>query len=179
MPLTNLSKLPARSKRGAFFVVVESPKGSSVKLKYNPKLGAFQLARPLVSGMHYPFDWGFIPGTCAPDGDPLDAMVFFDASTYPGVIIECRALGVIRLTQNRKSGTGRERNDRLLAVPLKAPRFSAFRGPADLPARWREEIEQFFVASTKFENKDAKVLGWGSARLGEKMVDEAVASHCP
>jgi inorganic pyrophosphatase len=177
--MQNLQTLPARSKAGAFRVVVESPKGSQVKFKYDPQTGTFRFSRPLVAGLHYPFDWGFVPGTCAPDGDPLDAMVFFDAPTYPGVIIECRALGVIRLRQNRKSAAGRERNDRLLAIPVKAPHLSGFREPSDLPARWRQEIEEFFLAATRFENKNARILGWGGASRGEKMVDDAVALHCP
>src|SRR5438105_14829717 len=121
--VTDIFTLPARSKTGAFHVVVESPRGSRVKIKYDPNLGAFTFSRPLVKGLSYPYDWGFIPGTAAPDGDPLDAMVFSDAPTFPGVVIECRALGVIRLKQNRKTAKGRERNARLIAIPIKMPRF--------------------------------------------------------
>src|SRR2546430_11533773 len=91
------------------------------------------------------YDWGFIPGTAAPDGDPLDAMVFSDLSTFPGVVIECRALGLICLKQNRKTVAGRERNDRLIAVPVKMPRFAGFKNPRDLPRRWRQELEEFFL----------------------------------
>src|SRR2546430_8310312 len=90
------------------------------------------------------YDWGFIPGTVAPDGDPLDAMVFSDLPTFPGVVIECRPLAVIRLKQNRKNTTGRERNDRLIVVPVQAPRFAWLRRIADLPVRWRRELEEFF-----------------------------------
>ena len=172
--------LPARSEKGAFHVVVESPGGSRVKVKYDPQLRAFKFSRPLIAGLSYPYDWGFIPGTAAPDGDPLDAMVFSDLPTFPGVVIECRALGVIRLKQNRKKAAGRERNDRLIAVPIKMPRFATFRKPADLPLRWRQELEQFFLAATRFENKGAEILGWASAAEGERMVDRCTpgASHC-
>jgi inorganic pyrophosphatase len=172
--VTDISMLPARSANGAFHVVVESPRGSRVKIKYEPKMRAFMFSRPLVSGLHYPYDWGFIPGTVGPDGDPLDAMVFSDLPTYPGVVIECRALGVIRLKQNRKKGGGRERNDRLIAVPVKMPRFSMFRKPPDLPVRWRQELEEFFLAATRFEGKEAEILGWSSPAEGERIVDRCI-----
>lgn len=56
----DLTRLPPRGKGGAFHVVVESPRGSTVNLKYEPRLGTFTLSRPLVRGMSYPFDWGFV-----------------------------------------------------------------------------------------------------------------------
>ncbi len=177
--MANLLGLPTRSKRGAFHVVVESPRDSRVKIKYDPDLGAFTFSRPLVMGLRYPYDWGFIPGTAAPDGDPLDAMVFSDLPTFPGVVIECRALGVVRLKQNRKTAAGRERNDRLIAIPAKMPRFACFHNPSDLPLRWRQELEEFFLAATRFEGKEAKILGWAGAAEGERMVDrfECGADH--
>src|SRR5688572_3441635 len=170
----DLTTLPARSGKGAFHVVVESPRGSRVKIKYDPKLRAFKFARPLVAGLRYPYDWGFIPGTVAPDGDPLDAMVFSDLATFPGVVIECRPLGVIRLEQNRKKSTGRERNDRLIAIPAKLPRYNSFRKATDLPLRWRQELEEFFIGATRFEGKDAKILGWASPAEGERLIKHCV-----
>ena len=155
-------------------MVVESPRGSRMKLKYDPNCHAFKLSRPLMAGLQYPHDWGFIPGTIAPDGDPLDAMVFSDFATFPGVIIECRALGVIRLRQNRKHASGRKRNDRLIAVPTKAPRLEIFKTPGDLPLRWRRELEEFFLGAARFEGKDAEVLGWASAAVGERMVERCL-----
>ena len=172
---TDLLALPTRSSAGAFHVVVESPGGSRAKIKYDTKLRAFKFSRPLVAGLHYPHDWGFIPGTMAPDGDPLDAMVFSDLPTFPGIVIECRALGVLRLKQNRKFGTGRERNDRLIAIPIKMPRLASFHKPGDLPLRWRQEIEEFFLAATRFEKKAAEILGWAGAAEGERMVDRCIS----
>jgi len=172
----DFATFPTRSKGGAVHVVVESPGGSSAKLKYDPKLRQFMFSRSLVAGLRYPYDWGFVPGTLAPDGDPLDAMVFCDTPTFPGIVIECRALGLIRLKQNRKRAKGRERNDRLVAIPTKAPRFAAYREPADLPLRWRAELEEFFICATRFENKDAEIIGWAGAAAAERMVDRCASS---
>jgi inorganic pyrophosphatase len=167
--VTDFEGLPTRAKSGAIHVVVESPSGSRVKIKYEPSLRAFKLSRPLSQGLLYPYDWGFIPSTMAADGDPLDAMVFSDVSTFPGVVIECRTLGVLRLEQNGKEKT-RERNDRLIVVPIKLPRFDSFETPEDLPERWRSELEEFFVNVIRFENKEPKLLGWAGPEEGDRMV---------
>src|SRR5258706_5065338 len=172
--ITDLMALPTRSKTGGFYVVVESPRGSRAKIKYEPELRAVTFSRPLVGGLRCPVDLGFIPGTAATDGGPLDAMVFSDLPTFPGVVIECRALAVIRLKQNRKTAAGRERNDRLIAVPTKMPRFSCFKNKNDLPLRWRQEFEEFFLAATRFEGKDARIIGWSSSAEGERLVDRSV-----
>jgi inorganic pyrophosphatase len=104
------------SRGGLLHVIVESPAGSTAKLKWDPDLLMFTLSRPLPEGLAYPHDWGFVPGTRAADGDPLDALVLTEGTTFPGVLIRCRPLGVVRLEQNRKAGGGRERNDRVIAV---------------------------------------------------------------
>jgi len=144
----------------AFHVVVESPRGAAVKFKFEPKLGVMTLHRPLPSGLIYPFDWGFIPGTQAPDGDPLDAMVFADFGTQAGIVIACQALGVLQVEQNKLGAPGkRERNDRVIAIPVKSPR-SGVHSVFDLSERARDELSQFFIAVTAFEGKDAKILGW-------------------
>lgn len=170
--MTSLYKLPTRSKDGAMHVVIESPRGSTVKLKFEPKLGAFTIARPLTLGVSYPFDWGFIPSTRAPDGDPLDAMVLLDAPTYPGVVIPCAPLGVVKISQkSKKKPGGRERNDRIIAVPVDAPRVADVRDARSIPERVRREIEQFFLAAVLLTDKDVKLLGWDGPEAAERLVD--------
>jgi inorganic pyrophosphatase len=173
----DLTRLPLRGKNGAFHVVVESPRGSTVKLKYEPQLGAFILSRPLVRGLRYPFDWGFVPSTEAADGDPLDALVYWDQTTYPGVVLPCRALGVLKVEQKKARGRGRERNDRLLVVPTVAPRAANLNGLQDLSRREREELEHFFAAAVAFADKDLSLLGWEGAEAAERMVEQAAATY--
>lgn len=172
-----LDRLPPRDKKGNLHVVVESPRGSRVKLAYDPELGCVTLSRPLPLGVVYPFDWGFVPGTRAADGDPVDALVLLDVPTFPGVVIACEPIGVLQVEQNKKSGSGRERNDRLLVVPVKAPRFDGLRDARELPDRAREEIEAFFRTAVLFEDKDLTLLGWGGPDEAERLVDEGTRAQ--
>jgi inorganic pyrophosphatase len=168
--VSDLSRLPLRNEEGAFHVVVESPRGSTVKLKYEPKLAAFTISRPLTRGLRYPYDWGFIPSTKGPDGDPLDAMVYWDVATWPGVVLPCRALGVLQVDQKKTKGKGRERNDRLLVVPVAAVRAQNLRSHENLSRRELEELEHFFLTAVAFEKKDARILGWKGPAVAERML---------
>ena len=154
--------LPASPAEGILNVVVESPAGATTKIKWEVELESFALSRPLPLGMAYPHDWGFVPGTRADDGDPVDALVLSEGTTYPGLVITCRPIGVVRLEQNRKEGAGRERNDRIIAVAASARRHS-LRSVTELTPRVREELERFFVDVVFFEDKAPSLLGWGDA----------------
>jgi inorganic pyrophosphatase len=172
----SLNDLPAFGADGSVQVVVESPRGSSLKLKYDPQHEVFTLSRPLINGLTYPYDWGFVPSTRGPDGDPLDVMLLWDQSSFPGLVLSCRVIGALAVEQNNKKHPElRERNDRLFAVPNGAPRSSDIRDIDDLPRRIAEELEQFFLATAVFENKAFKFLGWSNARDAQQLVLSATA----
>ena len=117
------------------------------------------LSRPLPLGLGYPHDWGFVPSTHAPDGDPLDTFIIWEGSGYPGVALACRPIGVLRVEQTNEKSR-RERNDRVAVVPSKAARWDAVHSVFDLHERVRLELEQFFTAVTAFEGKELTILGW-------------------
>ena len=120
----NLAAIPAFARDDVFHVIVEAPRGSTLKLKYEPRWEAMSVSRPLPAGVTFPFDWGFVPSTEAADGDPLDALLLWDVPSFPGVVIPCRAIGVLQVEQNRgiRDPSERIRNDRVLAVPVDARR---------------------------------------------------------
>lgn len=157
--MTNLLKLPA-FKDDALHVVVESPRGSTLKFKYDSDLNAMSLTRPLPAGLAYPHDWGFVPSTKAADGDPLDAVVMWDGISYPGIVIACRLIGVLKVEQTNLQSRKRERNDRVAVLPIKAPRWDLLRTIFDVSERTRLELEQFFTAAVAFEGKEVAILGW-------------------
>jgi inorganic pyrophosphatase len=159
----DLSTLPTFAHDDVFHVVVECPRGSSLKLKFDADLKALSISRPLPLGVSFPFDWGFIPSTHGPDDDPLDAMLLWDVAAYPGVVVPCRALGVLQVEQNRRNHDRSERlrNDRIMGMPVDARREQLIDAVDALSPRIREELEQFTIAATALEGKDVRVLGWG------------------
>jgi inorganic pyrophosphatase len=166
-----LTNLPAFDEHGNVHVVVESPRGSSLKLKYDLERGVFGLSRPLTAGLRYPYDWGFVPSTHGPDGDPIDAMLIWDETSFPGLLLACRLVGVLEVEQNSERHPGtRHRNDRLIAVPVKAPRCERIRDVTDLAPRLREELASFFLSTTTFEAKDLRILSWSDASAALALV---------
>jgi inorganic pyrophosphatase len=162
-----LEELPPYDDDGGLQAVVETPKGSTYKVKFEPRTGSFHYQRPLPIGLAYPYDWGFVPGTRAPDGDPVDVLVLHEAATHPGVVVPARLLGVVRISQKEK-GKPREENDRLIAAPLE---HAAHRRLSDVTKRMRREIEAFFLSSARFTGKDVTLEGWSGRKKAERVVD--------
>jgi inorganic pyrophosphatase len=154
--------------------VVEAPAGSNVKLKYDDGLGAFVWSRRLSAGVTYPFDYGFVPGTRSGDGDALDALVFSDVGSYPGVVVPSRIIGALRVEQQR-DGQPPKRNDRVLVVPAFDHHRDAVSDIGDLSQRTLDEIEEFFRASLVLTGKQVTFLGWADAAEAEALVDLASA----
>jgi inorganic pyrophosphatase len=161
--MSNLVKLPTWADETRIHAVVETPRGSRCKLEFDPKLRAFTLAKPLLAGLTYPYDWGFIPSTKAEDGDPLDVLMIHEAATYPGLVLRCKPIGVLEILQTTKSG--KERNDRIFAVPDRSPFEGNLQDVRHLPERAVGELEKFFEATDALEDKKLEFLGWrGPAR---------------
>jgi len=161
--LTSLVDLAPFDPDGSLQVVVEAPKGSTVKLAYNAELGTFGVSRGLPMGVGYPYDWGFIPGTLASDGDPVDAIVLHATATYPGVVLPCTALGMVQVLEDTKKGK-RRTNNRIVAMPTWNDRLGDLERTRDLPQRVRQELEEFFVSTTFFTAKHIEIVGWEGKR---------------
>jgi inorganic pyrophosphatase len=172
----NLSTIPAFASDDVYHVVVEAPRGSTLKLKYEPRWDVMSVSRPLPLGVTFPFDWGFVPSTLAPDGDPLDALVMWDVPSYPGVVVPCRAIGVLQVEQNKTKDdpSQRVRNDRVLSMPVDARRERTLGSIDDLPNRVRQELETFTLAATALEGKDVRIVGWGDAADALELVRDSV-----
>lgn len=166
--------LPPFDEQHNLRVVVETPRGANIKIKFDENLGCFSLSRILPLGVAYPYDFGFVPQTLAQDGDPLDVMVLIDAVTYPGVVISCRLLGALQVEERGLRGRP---NHRLVAMPVKAARKDEVRNFSDLGRRMQQELERFFVMSSSFTSKDPVVRGWVGPDAAFDMVQRAISRY--
>ena len=62
-------------------MVIDTPKGSPHKLKYEENSGIFRVHKTLPLGLIFPFNFWFVPGTSGEDGDPLDVLLITDYIT--------------------------------------------------------------------------------------------------
>lgn len=157
VPCVGIGALPTYDDDGHLLAVIEAPRGSTTKLKFDPRYGIFRLHNVLPPGCCFPFDFGFVPGTLGDDGDPLDVLVLMDEPTSPGVVVPCRLVGVIEATQRpMKAARGARgiRNDRLVAVADKSHRHAHVRSLDDVGDPLLAEFERFFVFYN--ERKDVR-----------------------
>jgi inorganic pyrophosphatase len=147
--------------------LVEIPKGSRNKYQWDEELGGIKLARFLFSSVVYPSDYGFIPRTLSAKGEALDAVVLVSEPTFPGCVIEVRAVGILRTEDERGQ------DDKLLCVPFHDPNWSDVHALADVPDGMRNEIEHFFAIYKEPEGRKVTIHGWEDADVAERILDES------
>jgi inorganic pyrophosphatase len=172
------ARLTPVDEDGRVRVVLESPQDSRNKLKYEPAIDAFEVSASLPAGMEFPFDFGFFPGTKAPDGDPLDCLVIMDAPAYPGVVVSVRLLGVIEAEQ-RDGDEKPYRNDRLIAVADGSTERGELRRLSDLDDALMTQIESFFATYDRLTGKAFKPLARHGRRRARTLLDEATVGKRP
>jgi inorganic pyrophosphatase len=160
------------SETGLFQVIVETPKGSRNKFAYDPDLRIFALKKVLPAGMTFPYEFGFLPRTLAEDGDPLDVLLLMDEPAFPGIAVHARLIGVIEGEQ--VDGKKRIRNDRIVAVAEANHMYADIRKLEDLPKKFVNELEEFFVNYHRLEGKKYKLLGCRSARTAQRLIKKAL-----
>jgi inorganic pyrophosphatase len=148
-------------------MIVEIPQQSANKYEYDGELGVFRLDRALYSPLHYPGDYGFIPGTLADDGDPLDVLVLVHQPSFPGVLIEVRPVGLLNMVDSD------ERDQKILAVPNHNPRFDQVHTMDQIFSHVRREIEHFFAIYKELEGRVTQMHGWDGPREARKAIMES------
>lgn len=147
-------------------MIVEIPQHSANKYEYDGELGVFRLDRALYSPLHYPGDYGFIPGTLADDNDPLDCLVLVQQPSFPGVMIEVRPVGLLNMVDDE------ERDQKILAVPNRNPRYDQVHTMDQIFAHVKREIEHFFAIYKELEGRVTQMQGWGGPMEARRAIME-------
>jgi inorganic pyrophosphatase len=142
-------------------IIVETPKGSPFKYKYDQKKEWFVVHKMLPVGLVFPFDFGFIPGTKGEDGDPLDVLILSEFSFIQGSMVKCNVIGSMKAEQTEEDKT--IRNDRIFVTPGIKGLYPDYESLEDIQKEKMKEIENFFIYYNMMENKTFKPLGILSA----------------
>src|ERR1041385_7483467 len=159
---------PIDEDLGYVNAIIDTPKGSRNKFKYDEKLGLLKLGGPLPLGNGFPFDFGFIPSTKGDDGDALDILILMDEPAFTGCLVPAKLIGVIEAEQTEKQET--TRNDRLIAVAADSRNHSDVRFLGDLNSNLVHEIERFFISYNETKGKRFEILN----RRGPERAQELV-----
>src|SRR3978361_2530532 len=103
---------PGAKAREEFNVIIEIPMNADpIKYEVDKESGALFVDRYMPTAMHYPGNYGYVPQTLSDDGDPVDVLVITPFPLTPGVVVNCRAIGVLMMDDEAGGGA------KLLARP--------------------------------------------------------------
>ncbi|OGZ72960.1 MAG: hypothetical protein A2908_00060 [Candidatus Staskawiczbacteria bacterium RIFCSPLOWO2_01_FULL_38_12b] len=141
-----------------FNVVVEIQKGGQVKYEYDEEWCEVKVSAIFKNGFSFPFDYGYVPETRGGDGDHLDVFVLGSQSVRMGAIVECRPIGIIELINRR------EKDDKVLAIPLNDLGSKNIKTLEDLPFDYKNIFEDFFKELAVQRNKTMEISGYKDAQ---------------
>ncbi|CEI84916.1 inorganic diphosphatase [Ehrlichia minasensis] len=154
-------------------VVIEISQNSCpVKYEFDKKKNLFCVDRFLPTSMYYPCNYGFIPHTCAGDGDPVDVLVATRFPVMSGAVICARPVGVLIMRDEGGEDV------KILAVPTsKIDQYYAnIKNYSDFPVSFLNSIAHFFSFYKKLEeDKFVSVDGWKDMKVAEDFILNALA----
>jgi inorganic pyrophosphatase len=133
----------------------------------------FIISKSLPEGMVFPFNFGFIPGTLAADGDPLDMLILNEEPVVSNTLLFVRPIAVIKATQTEEAGAKPVRNDRVVGQAIGKESPLEVR-ELKLEKSMVKEISVFFETYNRLYGKKFKVLGTGGPGKARKLVARAI-----
>ena len=159
----------------SFNVIIEiSMNGDPIKYEVDKASGCIFVDRFMNTAMHYPTNYGYVPKTIAGDGDPVDVLVITPVPLPPGVVVPCRALGILKMED--EAGI----DGKVLAVPTDKilSIYTQWQKPEDLNPMRLKTISHFFEHYKDLEQgKWVKVLGWEGPEGAKKEIADGIAAY--
>lgn len=158
-----------------FNVIIEIPMNADpIKYEVDKSSGAIFVDRFMSTAMHYPCNYGYIPHTLSEDGDPVDVLVITPFPLFPGVVVRCRPVGVLKMSD--EGGV----DAKLLAVPVDKvlPIYTHWQKPEDINELCRKQIQHFFEHYKDLENgKWTRIDGWEGPESARKEILAGVEAY--
>ena len=156
-------------------VIIEIPSHSDpVKYEVDKVTGAMFVDRFMSTAMHYPCNYGYVPHTLSPDGDPVDVLVLTPVPLIAGSVIACRPVGVLKMTD--ESGD----DAKILAVPVTrtCKAFKNANSIDDIAQTLLDQIAHFFEHYKDLdEGKWVRVEGWGDVLDAQSEIIDSIAMY--
>lgn len=174
----SLNQVPAgKDLPNDFNVVIEIPmNGAPIKYEVDKDSGAIFVDRFMSTAMHYPCNYGYIPQTLSEDGDPVDVLVITPFPLMPGVVVRCRTLGMLRMSDEAGFDA------KLVAVPVEklSSMYKSVKSVQDLPALTLAQIAHFFEHYKDLEpGKWVKVENWTDVEEAKAEIMAGIARYQP
>lgn len=166
---------PGKNPPEEINVIIEIPKDSEpVKYEVDKETGALFVDRFMGTAMHYPVNYGYVPQTLAGDGDPVDVLVMTPFPLPSGVVVPCRAIGILQMED--EGGV----DGKVLAVPTQKllPSYDKINHLSDIHELTLQQIAHFFEHYKDLEKgKWVKVLGWKGVDVAHKEITDGIAAY--
>jgi inorganic pyrophosphatase len=172
----SLSKVtPGKNAPDSFNVIIEIPMDADpVKYEVDKETGAIFVDRFMSTSMHYPTNYGYVPKTLSGDGDPVDVLVITPVPLIPGVVVTCRAIGILKMTDEAGE------DGKVLAVPIDKilSIYSHWKKPEDMNPLRLKTIAHFFEHYKDLEeNKWVKINGWEGPESAKQEIVDGMANY--
>ncbi|MBV6323171.1 inorganic diphosphatase [Duganella violaceipulchra] len=158
-----------------FNVIIEIPMNADpIKYEVDKESGAIFVDRFMGTAMHYPCNYGYVPNTLSADGDPVDVLVITPFPLIPGVVVRCRPVGVLKMTDEAGEDA------KVLAVPVDKVLsiYSHWQKPEDLNELRLRQIQHFFEHYKDLEKgKWVKIDGWYGPDEAKAEILSSVAAY--
>ena len=171
-----LSKVtPGKNAPDTFNVIIEIPMNADpVKYEVDKESGAIFVDRFMSTSMHYPTNYGYVPNTISGDGDPVDVLVITPVPLIPGVVVTCRPIGILKMTDEAGE------DGKVLAVPTDKilSIYTQWQKPEDLNPLRLKTIAHFFEHYKDLEEgKWVKINGWEGPESAKKEISDGITNY--
>ena len=170
-----LSKVtPGKNAPDTFNVIIEIPMNADpVKYEVDKESGAIFVDRFMSTSMHYPTNYGYVPQTISGDGDPVDVLVITPVPLIPGVVVTCRPIGILKMT-DEAGEDGKVLDvptDKILSI------YTQWQKPEDLNPLRLKTIAHFFEHYKDLEEgKWVKINGWEGPESAKKEISDGITN---